>query len=187
MRKSLIISILINVILLFILLTCRNSKPLYKVINDTTIDTVYVPHNIIIEKPGNDIPYVILDTVYLPSKIDTISVINDYFSKVVYTDTLDFNDFGNIVINDTLFKNRIHFRRVTSNLKEKIITINNTKTIIQESTSLWLYGADYNINLRQIEPSLMWVRPNKFSYKIGAGYDINNSRINYSIGLYRQF
>src|SRR6056300_473502 len=42
--------------------------------------------------------------------IDTLSVLKDYYAKYFYTDTLDLDSLGNIIINDTISQNSIIFR-----------------------------------------------------------------------------
>jgi hypothetical protein len=56
-----------------------------------------------------------VDTVYDTTlkDIDTLSILKDYYAKYFYTDTLDLDSFGNIVIYDTISKNMILARTAT--------------------------------------------------------------------------
>lgn len=91
----------------------------------THVDTVYITKTITKHIKGKDIYHEDIkitnaDTVFL-EKIDTIKVIEDYSTHRLYIDTLNL-DNGNIIIKDTLYKNRIESRYWVSNIREKIIT-----------------------------------------------------------------
>ena len=59
----------------------------------------------------------------IPTDIDTLSILKDYYSKYFYTDTLDLDSLGNIVINDTISKNQIIFREINPNIYIPTTTI----------------------------------------------------------------
>lgn len=90
---------------------------------DHKIDTVYLTKDSIIYKPGKKIPYQVLveKLVYIPAKIDTNAVINAYFSKVVYKDTLKIDSVGYISVTDTLYKNKILGRSWAYKIQQKTI------------------------------------------------------------------
>jgi len=52
----------------------------------------------------------------IPSDVDTLSILKEYYSKYAYTDTIDLDSFGNIVIKDTISKNTILARKVNPSL-----------------------------------------------------------------------
>jgi hypothetical protein len=119
-------SILIIVLVIIILLgnwgggfKCNPKNPtpftndtLYieNVIWDTleTTDTVYIPKwkNKYITTPG--------DTIYVPidKEIDSLQIIKDYFTKYYYEDKISLDSLGYIVIQDTIYNNRILSRKV---------------------------------------------------------------------------
>jgi hypothetical protein len=94
----------------------------YEVIKRKT-DTIYVFKDSIVYRPGKKIPYQVLveKFVYLPTKIDTNAVINAYFAKVVYKDTLKIDSVGYISVTDTLYKNKILGRSWAYKIQQKTI------------------------------------------------------------------
>ena len=112
--------------LLFLQRGCSSTPPVEpKVITEvvTKWDTVkieqteYVPQ--IIEKV-----VVNIDTFSTP--IDTVSVLKDYYAKYFYTDTIQLDTLGSIIVNDTITRNLISFRDVQSNIFIPTTTITNT-------------------------------------------------------------
>ena len=112
--------------LLFLQRGCSSTPPVEpKVITKviTKWDTVkieqteYVPQ--IIEKV-----VVNIDTFSTP--IDTVSVLKDYYAKYFYTDTIQLDTLGSIIVNDTITRNLISFRDVQSNIFIPTTTITNT-------------------------------------------------------------
>lgn len=67
-------------------------------------------------------------TVYdtIPTDIDTLSILKDYYAKYFYTDTLSLDSLGSIVINDTISRNSIIFREIQPNVLIPTTTITNT-------------------------------------------------------------
>jgi hypothetical protein len=51
--------------------------------------------------------------VQLPSKIDTVTVVREYFTKKVYRDTIFSNDTVELVVSDTVYKNALGDRKVS--------------------------------------------------------------------------
>ncbi len=62
----------------------------------------------------------------IPSDIDTISILKDYYAKYFYTDTLYIDTLGYAVINDTITRNAILSRDIKTNLLIPNTTITNT-------------------------------------------------------------
>ena len=65
-----------------------------------------------------------IDSFQIP--IDTISVLKDYYAKYFYTDTIQIDSLGTIVISDTVTRNLISKRDVQSNIFIPTTTITNT-------------------------------------------------------------
>jgi len=119
--KNILILALIVVVLFFVLAPTREIGGT-KVI--TKIDTVIKTTTTTKYKKGNDIPFVVLDTIYQIDQIhDTAYIVNDYNKIKVYTDTLRINTDNSVYIKDTISQNRILGRSYTANLSEKTITI----------------------------------------------------------------
>ena len=137
------------------------------------------------------------DTIYKPNYIfkdtgttiviikDTQILIRDYFTKYYYSDTLLNDSTGLIVINDTIFKNRIAFRLPKIKLFHPVITntvtLNNTiqKSKLRLSAGFIVGG---NLNSFSFGGSLLLTTRKKTSYALT--YDLFNKQVTF--GLYWQ-
>ena len=164
-KNLVIIAIILALVLALFLKRCGNGvsdKPTIKidtvykeVKGDVTyipdVDTIYYTKTKYV--PTN--PDLIIDTMYLPELIDTLSILKDYYAHVVYKDTLK-NQYGYISVTDTISKNRIQSRQVKTNLSipevTKTITLSQPKRVMiflggnilgNESDPL----SGYNVNL----------------------------------------
>jgi hypothetical protein len=119
------------------------------VYKDTTIyKTEYVPK------------YIKGDTEYIPVPVDvdTTEILKEYFSKVTYKDTIDYETYGNIIINDIISQNKIFSRKPVFNLKLPTIT---ETTTVKELPKNQLYigggiGVDKVDILNQAKLGLLW-------------------------------
>jgi hypothetical protein len=121
--KNILILALIIVVLFFVL--APNDKGGgNKVV--TKIDTIIKNTIITKYKKGNDIPFVVLDTLYHIDEVhDTFYIVNDYNKIKAYSDTLRISTDNSVYILDTITQNRIIGRSYKANLTEKTITITN--------------------------------------------------------------
>jgi hypothetical protein len=99
-------------------------------------DTIYKP-----------IPFSVTNTIYKPLyktdtleitevlPTDTAAILSHFYQKVFYSDT-QVNKYGKIIIDDTVFKNRIASRRVITDLK--IPEVTNTITLKQKRNVVYL-------------------------------------------------
>lgn len=133
-------------------------------------DTTYKTDTIVKYKRGNDIQSYIILTDTLPIH-DTIQVLNDYFAKRVYKDTI-YQDSNNFVITDTISQNKILSRYFKANLTEKTITIKQLY-VEKPKNSLYLgIRGDFRPfnGLVVLSPSLILNAKNKAL--IGLGLDL---------------
>jgi hypothetical protein len=153
--KNILILALIVVVLFFVLAP-NNEGGGTKVI--TKIDTI-IKHDIIKKyKKGNDIPFVVLDTIYQIDEVhDTTYIVNDYNTIKAYSDTLQINADNSVYIQDTITQNRIIGRSYVANLSEKTITITND--IYHKPKNELFIGLIGDIR--------------RFDNKIGAGVGLN--------------
>ena len=179
--------------LLFFQRGCSSTPPVEpKVITEvvTKWDTVkveqteYVPQ--IIEKV-----VVNIDTFSTP--IDTVSVLKDYYAKYFYTDTIQLDTLGSIIVNDTITRNLISFRDVQSNIFIPTTTITNT-TYLYKSELFWGVAVGGMINpvqnespINYISGELMYVNKKRNVYGFGLGVDkdffpIVSGRLYWKIG-----
>ena len=179
--------------LLFFQRGCSSTPPVEpKVITEvvTKWDTVkveqteYVPQ--IIEKAVINI-----DTFTTP--IDTVSVLKDYYAKYFYTDTIQLDTLGSIIVNDTITRNLISFRDVQSNIFIPTTTITNT-TYLYKRELFWGVAVGGMINpvqnespINYISGELMYVNKKRNVYGFGLGVDkdffpIVSGRLYWKIG-----
>lgn len=153
-----------------------DGKP-YEVIKHT-VDTLYVPTVQTVYKRGKDIYRDIPIYVELPGHIDTVEVITDYYSKVVYKDTLKLKDsLGYVSITDTIFKNSILGRVWDSHINK--ITIND-KMIVKELPKNQIYlGSELGLNNQTVftsfSPSLLLKTKKDRIFSVGVGIGPNQS------------
>jgi hypothetical protein len=122
MLKNVLIILLILVVFFFALAPNHSGPDSPSVI--TRIDTIIKHDTLRKYKKGDDIPFVVLDTIYQIDQVhDTAYIVNDYNKVKVYSDTLRINTDNCVYIQDTITQNRILGRSYIANLSEKTITI----------------------------------------------------------------
>ena len=173
--------------LLFLQRGCSSTPPVEpKVITEvvTHWDTVkvktteYVPK--IVEKVVVEI-----DTFSTP--IDTVSVLKDYYAKYFYTDTIQIDTLGSIIINDTITRNLIAMRDVQSNIFIPTTTITNTVYLYKRE---FYGGVSVGSNpqmIQNINAELLYVNKKRNAYGFGVGLNpdfqpIYTGRIYWKIG-----
>ena len=159
--------------LLFFQRGCSSTPPTEpKVITEvvTKWDTVkveqteYVPQ--IIEKV-----VVNIDTFSTP--IDTVSVLKDYYAKYFYTDTIQLDTLGSIIVNDTITRNLISFRDVQSNIFIPTTTITNTTYLYKREFFGGISVGATNQAVQNINAELLYINKKRQGYGIGVGLDPN--------------
>jgi len=88
---------------------------------DRRRDTTYVTRDSIIYREGRKIKVEVKVPVYIPSEVDTQTILKDYFSKRFYTDTLDLGQKSFVIIKDTITENKILARVFESTITERIV------------------------------------------------------------------
>jgi hypothetical protein len=179
--------IVVLAVLLFLQRGCSSTPPVEpKVITEvvTHWDTVkvktteYVPK--IVEKVVVDI-----DTFSAP--IDTVSVLKDYYAKYFYTDTIQIDTLGSIIINDTITRNLISMRDVQSNIFIPTTTITNTVYLYKRE---FFGGISVGANqqmIQNINAELLYVNKKRQAYGFGVGVNsefqpIYTGRLYWKIG-----
>jgi len=103
--------------------TIRIEGKKYEVIKHE-IDTVDIIKTKIVTKKGDDIYHEVIveKEVKVPTVIDTAALLKDYYSKVLYKDTLKLDgDLGIIALIDTISQNKILGRIWDAKIRERII------------------------------------------------------------------
>ena len=113
------------------------------------VDTVYVKKSKVVEKytPVVEKEYVYkTDTLYLKDTVivgrpftpeDTIAIVDAFFTKKIYIDSLE-TEYGNVIVNDTLWQNRIHARSWRYDFK--IPEVTKTITVEYQPKPFQLYA-----------------------------------------------
>ena len=137
---------------------------------ETKLDTIYLSKTKYIPQKKT-----IVDTIYqeIPAEVDTLTILKDYFSKVVYRDTINIDTFGTLVIEDTISRNLIISRELFSNIVLPTTTV--TKTTLENKRILYA-GASLSGNrevINQLGVGLMLKGKNDRLYGLGLGLNSN--------------
>ena len=133
---------------------------------ETKWDTVKIDSLVYIPKWKTKIE-TIHDTI--PANIDTLDILKDYYSKYFYTDTLDLDSLGSIIINDTISKNSIISREIQPNILIPTTTIANT-VYINKREFYGGFGIKGRTNqLNYLGGELLFKTKNNQAYNIGIG------------------
>jgi len=105
----------------------------------------------------------------IPTDIDTLSILKDYYAKYFYTDTLSLDSLGSIVINDTISKNSIIFREIQPNVLIPTTTVTNTVFVNNREfyVGFGLKGRTDQINY--LGGELLYRTKSKQVYGVGIG------------------
>jgi hypothetical protein len=104
-------------------------------------------------------PYIVrlTDTlwIYENNIVDTNAILQDYFAKVIYKDTLK-TKYGNITVWDTITRNRIEGRKFLAdlNIPSEIIYVNNPAPK-KRNEVYFSMGGLYNTNALSVGPGLL--------------------------------
>ena len=153
-----------------------DGKP-YQVVKHT-IDTVYTPVVQTVYKKGKDIYKEVPVYVQLPGDVDTVQVVKDYYSKVIYKDTLKLKDsLGYVSVTDTIFNNSILGRVWDSHINKIMI---NDKMIVKELPKNQFYlGSELGLNNQTVftsfSPSLLLKTKKDRIFSVGIGLGPNQS------------
>lgn len=170
----------------------QTQKPIIKVdgkkyeLLKHTIDTVIITKTDIKYRSGKviykDPPIYILP----PTKTDTSAVIKEYYSKIVYKDTLNLNENrGTITVIDTVSQNKIIGRLWSSSINQKTIY---DITIVKELPKTQLYiggvtGFDKTNIINFVGPSLLLKTKQDRVYSLGVGYGTDKN-VSIQAGIY---
>lgn len=159
--------------------TIRVNGHKYEVV-DRKVDTVYVPKDTIVYRPGKTIWKDKPVYLEVPANVDTTAILKDYYSTIVYKDTLKLNEnMGYVTVTDTVSKNSIVGRLWQARVNQK--TIHET-TIVKEPARVQLYiggtlGVDSKSPINFIGPTLMLKTKSDRVYTVSAGYGLDHTVI----------
>lgn len=159
----------------------------YEVVKHT-VDTVIVPVKQTVYKEGKTI-YKEVPIYIQPNpevKIDTAQILKEFYSKVVYKDTLKLKDsLGYVTITDTITKNSILNRVYDANINK--ITIKDI-LIVKDLPVNQVYiggvtGFDKQNIVNFIGPNFVLKTKKDKMFSLGFGYGLNQN-ISVQAGIY---
>ena len=137
------------------------------------IDTVDIVKTKVVTKKGEDIYHetIVEKEVIIPAVIDTMALLKDYYSKVLYKDTLILPDsLGTVSLIDTITQNKILGRTFNASVKQR--TIKETTIVKELPKTKLFYGLEGGFNKAD------------FVSSVGAGVLINTKKDKiYQLGL----
>ena len=178
--KEVVITLLVAILIFFIFRNSRYIKDEPLIL--TKIDTVYQEKTFTKFTKGKDIPYLILQDNYILDTVrDTITIVKDYLTVKVFTDTFTI-DSSKFTIIDTISQNTIQGRRFLADIKERTIRITND--IYHKDKNAFYFGVLGD--LRRFD--------NKLGLGVGLGYKTPKNGLfifgastnQYSVGYYKK-
>jgi hypothetical protein len=101
------------------------------------IDTFEIVKTKVVTKKGEDIYHETIKEVIIPTIIDTQALLQDYFVKNIYKDTLQLPDsLGTVSLIDTITQNKILGRTFNASVKQRVI---KETTIVKELPKTQVY------------------------------------------------
>ena len=153
--------------------TIRIEGKKYEVIKHD-IDTFEVVKTKVVTKKGEDIYHetIVEKQVVIPAVIDTMALLKDYYSKVLYKDTLILPDsLGIVALNDTISQNKILGRTFDAKVKER--TIKETLIVKELPKTQVYYGFNGGFNKTDVVSNIgagVIVKTKKDKiYQLGVG------------------
>ncbi|MFA5299694.1 MAG: hypothetical protein WC389_16035 [Lutibacter sp.] len=164
------------IIMFFAMRNCEGDHLYHNEGNSITVDTVYRIDTLVSERISYIPKYsVIRDTINIINRIiDTVEVVERFFEKRVYQDTLQDSLFKVVVI-DTIFKNEIVSRSWKGQILSKTQTI--TK-IVHPNPTYISAGAVLTIGQTPGISAMLYFTKNK--HTAGVGYDVLNKGLTVS-------
>ena len=153
--------------------TIRIEGKKYEVIKHE-IDTVDIVKTKVITKKGEDIYHetIVEKEVLIPAVVDTMALLKDYYSKVLYKDTLVLPDsLGTVSLSDTISQNKIFGRTFNASVKQR--TIKETLIVKELPKTQVYYGFTGGFNKADVVSNIgggLLVKTKKDKiYQVGVG------------------
>jgi len=111
------------------------------------IDTIDIVKTKVVTKKGEDIYHetIVEKEIRIPAVVDTLALLKDYYSKVLYKDTLHLPDsLGTVSLLDTISQNKILGRTFNANVKQR--TIKETMIVKELPKTQVYYGLTGGFN-----------------------------------------
>jgi len=177
--KDIITAILIIAVLVLVLEPKKANPPIVI----TKYDTIVEVKNIVKYKRGENIPFVVLDTIVKIDEVhDTIRIINDYNKVYAYYDTLKLDSAQYVYVSDTISQNKILGRGYGGHFVEKTIRIETTKIMPPKFAVYWGVLGDY----REFDKKVGFGFGLAFKMPKNGLFTLGATTNQYSIGIYKK-
>ena len=175
--RDIITAILIIAVLVLVLEPKKETKPIVI----TKYDTIVEVKNVTKYRKGNDIPFVVLDTI-VKIEYDTIRIMSDYNRVYAYYDTLKLDSAQYVYVSDTISQNKILGRGYGGHFVEKTIRIETTKILPPKFAVYWGVLGDY----REFDKKVGFGFGLAFKMPKNGLFTIGATTNQYSIGIYKK-
>ena len=175
--RDIITAILIIAVLVLVLEPKKETKPIVI----TKYDTIVEVKNVTKYRKGNDIPFVVLDTI-VKIEYDTIRIMSDYNRIYAYYDTLKLDSAQYVYVSDTISQNKILGRGYGGHLVEKTIRIETTKILPPKFAVYWGVLGDY----REFDKKVGFGFGLAFKMPKNGLFTIGATTNQYSLGIYKK-
>ena len=109
------------------------------------IDTIDIVKTKVVTKKGEDIYHETIKEVIIPTIVDTQALLQDFFAKNIYKDTLNLPDsLGIVSLIDTITQNKILGRTFNASVKQR--TIKETTIVKELPKTKLFYGFEGGFN-----------------------------------------
>jgi len=171
--KNILIIILIIIILIIRNCSGNNNIKTNRLPNPPQLTKVEVSYDTVIVVIEKYIPkwkekiVTKIDTLSFP--IDTLSILKDYYTKYIYSDTIKIDTIGYAIINDVISLNTIFSRDIKTNFSIPTTTVTNT---IYINNREWYWGLGLAGKIDQINylgGEILLKTKNKQIYGFGIG------------------
>lgn len=177
--KDIITAILIIAVLVLVLEPKKETKPIVI----TKYDTIVEIKNIVKYKRGENIPFVVLDTIVKIDEVhDTIRIMSDYNRIYAYYDTLKLDSAQYVYVSDTISQNKILGRGYGGHFVQKEIRIETTKIMPLKFAVYWGVLGDY----REFDKKVGFGFGLAFKMPKNGLFTIGATTNQYSIGIYKK-
>jgi hypothetical protein len=175
--RDIITAILIIAVLVLVLEPKKDNKPIVI----TKYDTIVEVKNIVKYRKGNDIPFVVLDTI-VKIDYDTIRIMSDFNRVYAYYDTLKLDSAQYVYVSDTISQNKILGRGYGGHFVEKTIRIETTKTLPSKFAVYWGVLGDY----REFDKKVGFGFGLAFKMPKNGLFTLGATTNQYSLGIYKK-
>lgn len=177
--RDIITAILIIAVLVLVLEPKKETKPIVI----TKYDTIVEVKNVTKYRKGNDIPFVVLDTIVKVDEVhDTIRIISDYNRIYAYYDTLKLDSSQYVYVSDTISQNKILGRGYGGHFVQKEIRIQTTKIMPPKFAVYWGVLGDY----REFDKKIGFGFGLAFKMPKNGLFTLGATTNQYSIGIYKK-